>query len=150
MSPLSTLLSLASLPILAMTALTPKEAQLKLQTIITSQTAASIPDLAPLWSALPPLTVAKALGTYHGGLFTGPPPTVNGTVPKAARDPINWWGKQILSETSVNPLLANAPNATAPDGRDTSIVFPYPRKDIAQARNVEHEGIVSAAIIYAK
>lgn len=50
----------------------------------------------------------------------------------------------------MNPLLANAPSSTSSDGRDSSVIFPYPRKDIAQARNVEHEGVVSAAIIYAK
>lgn len=179
MAPLSILITFA-LPLLATAALTPKEAQSKLQTIINSQTKAEIPELEPLWSALPPITVAKALGklplspisttattkpaythnlpyiltrnlgTYKGGLFTGPPPIVNGTVPKASRDPINWWGKQIISDFSVNPLLANGPSDTTPDGRDTNIIFPYPRKDIAQARNVEHEGVVSAAIIYAK
>lgn len=71
-------------------------------------------------------------------------------MPKEARDPINWWGKQILSDVSVNPLLANAPSDSSPDGKDASIVFPYPRKDIAQARNVEHEGVLSAAILYAR
>lgn len=64
MAPLSTLVTLA-LPLLAMAALTPKEAQAKLQTIITSQTKASILDLEPLWSALPPITVAKALGNAY-------------------------------------------------------------------------------------
>jgi hypothetical protein len=33
---------------------------------------------------------------------------------------------------------------------NSSIIFPYPRANIAQARNVEHEGIVSTTIIYAK
>jgi hypothetical protein len=128
------------------TSITPAEAQAKVLGHITSQAKASAADLAPLWSALPPITVAKALGTYHGGLFTGKP--ANGTA--APRDPINWWGKQLISETSVNPLLANAPSNTSADGRDRSIIFPYPRANIAQVRNVEHEGVVSATIIYAK
>ncbi|TLD24567.1 DUF4334 domain-containing protein [Venturia nashicola] len=149
MAPLYTLITFA-LPLLSLAALAPIEAQSKLQSIINSQSKASIAELEPLWSALPPITVAKALGIYKGGLFNGPPPLVNGSVPKAARDPINWWGKQIISDFSVNPLLANAPSDSSPDGRDVSIIFPYPRKDIAQARDVVHQGVASATIIYAK
>src|ERR1700760_3853310 len=97
-----------------MSSIPPAEAQVEVQRLISSNTASKPATLAPLWSALPPIKVEKAIGTYKGGLFNGP----NG--PKS---PINWWGKQIISETSVNPLLSTAPN-------DTSIVFPYPRENI--------------------
>jgi hypothetical protein len=147
MSPLSSIV-LFALPLLARAtpfdaskdAITPQLAQHHLLQYINAKSPATPAQLAPLWSALPPLTVAKALGTYHGGLF----PT-NATA--KANDPINWYGKQIISETSVNPLLVNPPASVA-NAKD--IVFPYPRADIAQARNVEHEGVVSATIIYNK
>src|ERR1700761_9634121 len=89
------LLSLAdSLPLrTSMTSpppLNPAEAKAKGLGYITSQAKVSPAELAPLWSALPPITVAKVLGTCHGGLFTGKP--ANGTA--VQRDPINWWGKQ--------------------------------------------------------
>jgi Domain of unknown function (DUF4334)/GXWXG protein len=116
---------------------TVQEAQSKLQHIISSGETATPQALAPLWSALPPISVSQALGTYAGGLFTA----------LDKPDPIRWFGKQIISETAVNPLLARAPaNTTAAAGRD--IVFPYPRANIAQARNVEHEGVVSMTIVY--
>jgi hypothetical protein len=114
--------------------ITPVEAQAEVQRLISSNTASTPAVLGPLWSALPPIRVEKAIGTYKGGLFNGP---------NAPKSPINWWGKQINSETSVNPLLSSAPN-------DTSIVFPYPRENIAQARNIEHEGVVSTTIVYNK
>jgi hypothetical protein len=118
----------------------PTEAQQKVQALVKSNVTTPTSILKELWSALPPITVAKAIGTYHGGLFThdGKP------------DPINWWGKQILSETTVNPLLSTPPkNATSRfDAAGKEIVFPYPRYSIAQARNVEHEGVVSATILY--
>jgi hypothetical protein len=120
----------------------PAEAQKKVQALISSNTTTPTSVLKELWSALPSISVAKAVGTYHGGLFTkdGKP------------DPINWWGKQIVSETTVNPLLSTPPkNATVRfDAAGKEIVFAYPRASIAQARNVEHEGVVSATIIYNK
>jgi hypothetical protein len=117
-----------------MGAISPLEGQLEVQHLISNNTAATPATLAPLWSVLPPIRVETAIGTYKGGLFNGP----NGT-----KSPINWWGKQINGETSVNPLLSVSPN-------DTQIVFPYPRENIAQARNIEHEGIVSVTIVYNK
>ncbi|KAF2436636.1 hypothetical protein EJ08DRAFT_711654 [Tothia fuscella] len=139
MSPLQSLLLALPLIPTTLAALTPKEAQSQVLSLINDKIAAKPATLSPLWSSLPPIPVSKALGTYHGGLFTGNNTNVT--------DPINWYGKQILSETSVNPLLVNPPSSVA---NAKSIVFPYPRADIAQARNVEHEGIVSATIIYAK
>lgn len=62
MAPLSTFVPF-TLPLLAI-ALTPKEAQSTMQKIVHSQTKASIAELEPLWSALPPITVAKALGNH--------------------------------------------------------------------------------------
>jgi hypothetical protein len=123
-------------------AITPQLAQHHVLQLINSKGAATPAELAPLWSALPPITVAKVLGTYHGGLFAS-----NNTNGTAKADPINWYGKQFISETSVNPLLVNPPPSVA-SAKD--IVFPYPRADIAQARNLEHEGVVSATIIYNK
>jgi len=117
---------------------TPQEAQAKVLHIITSGDTTATPEqLAPLWSALPPIKVADALGTYKGGLFT-----------KSDKpDPIQWFGKQIISESSVNPLLSRAPaNATKIAGQE--IIFPYPRANIAQARNIEHEGVISTTIVY--
>jgi hypothetical protein len=111
---------------------TTQQAQSQIQQLISSNSKATPDLLGPLWSALPPITVANAVGIYQGGRFTGP---------TKAADPINWFGKQIVSEVSVNPLLSRAPN-------NSSLVFPYPRQNIAQARNVEHEGIVSATIVY--
>ncbi|KAF1812389.1 hypothetical protein P152DRAFT_514516 [Eremomyces bilateralis CBS 781.70] len=95
--------------------------------------------LHPLWSALPPLSVSEAIGTYRGGYFDG------GKKPS----PINWFGKQIASENAVNPLLCHPPGPT--NGTvNKDVIFPYPRKDIARARNVEHQGVVTATIIYNK
>jgi len=108
------------------------EAQAEIERLISKNEKASPATLGPLWSSLPPIKVANAIGIYQGGRFTGP---------TTAKDPINWFGKQIISETEVNPLLSKAPN-------DTSLIFPYPRQNIAQARNVEHEGVVSTTIIY--
>jgi hypothetical protein len=146
MSPITSALLLA-LPLLSAAAppLSPQVAQHHVQQLIDNKTPISISELAPLWSSLPPLTVQKALGTYHGGLFPSSATRAANATPPA--DPINWYGKQIISETSVNPLLVNPPASVA-NAKD--IVFPYPRADIAQARNVEHEGVVSATIIYAK
>jgi hypothetical protein len=113
---------------------TAAEAQAEVQKLISSKAAAGPAVLGPLWSALPPIRVEQAIGTYHGGLFNGP---------EAKKSPINWYGKQIINETTVNPLLCNAPN-------DGNIVFPYPRENIAQARNIEHDGVLSATIVYNK
>jgi hypothetical protein len=118
---------------------TAQEAQSKLQHLITSAQTATPQQLAPLWSALPPINVSQAIGTYKGGLFS----------PLATPDTIHWFGKQILSETSVNPLLARAPpDSAAVKAAGHEVVFPYPRANIAQARNVEHEGVVSMTIVY--
>jgi hypothetical protein len=125
----------------SVSAISPQLAQHHVLQFINTKSPATPEQLAPLWSALPPITVAKILGTYHGGLF---PSSANGT---AKADPINWYGKQFISETSVNPLLVNPP-ASVTGAKD--IVFPYPRADIAQARNLEHEGVVSATVIYNK
>jgi hypothetical protein len=122
--------------------ITPQLAQHHVLQMINNKVAATPAELSPLWSALPPIKVANVLGTYHGGLFTGN--STNGT---AKADPINWYGKQFISETSVNPLLVNPP-PSVPNAKN--IVFPYPRADIAQVRNLEHEGVVSATIIYNK
>jgi len=135
MAPLSHYFCSILLHIVNVTAMPPPtaaEAQAQVQKLIADNTKASIAELAPLWSALPPIRVEKAVGIYHGGLFAGP---------NAPKSPINWYGKQIISETSVNPLLCNAPNST-------DIIFPYPRANIAQAKNLEHEGVVSTTIIY--
>jgi len=113
---------------------TAAEAQAEVQKLISSKSAAGPAVLGPLWSALPPIRVEQALGTYHGGLFNGP---------EAKKSPINWYGKQITNETTVNPLLCNAPN-------DANVIFPYPRQNIAQARNIEHNGVLSATIVYNK
>jgi hypothetical protein len=66
-------------------------AQAEVQKLISSQEAAGPAVLGPLWSAMPPIRVEHALGTYHGGLFNGP---------QAKKSPINWYGKQIINETS--------------------------------------------------
>jgi hypothetical protein len=126
--------TLASPTALEMAPPTAAEAQAEVQKLISSKAAAGPSVLGPLWSAMPPIRVEKAVGTYHGGLFNGP---------EAKKSPINWYGKQIISESTVNPLLCNAPN-------DTSVVFPYPRLNIAQARNIEHDGVLSATIVYNK
>ena len=126
--------AMSILPKSEMTPPSASEAQASLQKLIASNELVGLSTLAPLWSALPPIRVEKAVGMYHGGLFTGP---------AASKSPINWYGKQIINETNVNPLLSNAPN-------DTSIIFPYPRPNIAQARNIEHEGVLSATIVYNK
>ena len=127
---------LLSLSSTAMAAPTPSEAQVKVQEIIKTGQAAKVEQLATLWSALPPLKVADAKGTYKGGLFT-----------KSDKpDPISWFGKQIISEESVNPLLSRAPANATKSGEP--LIFPYPRANIAQARNIEHEGVISATIVY--
>jgi len=136
---------LLSLTALASAAATPPaEAQQKVLEYIKSNTTTPYPVLKELWPLLPAIKVKDALGTYHGGLF----------VKSATEDPINWWGKQIVSETLVNPLLSTPPkNATGAlryDASGKEIVFPFPRASIAQARNIEHEGVVSATIIYNK
>src|SRR4051812_34750152 len=77
-------------------------AQAAVQAHIASGKAVAPAVLAPLWSALPPLRVSEAIGTYQGGLFDGGAPSA-----------INWFGKQILSETAVNPLLSRAPNGSS-------------------------------------
>ncbi|KAF2397066.1 hypothetical protein EJ06DRAFT_551126 [Trichodelitschia bisporula] len=129
------LLASASMPLRArMADTTPPTvaaAQAAVQAHISSGKAVAPATLAPLWSALPPIRVSEAIGTYQGGLFDGGAPSA-----------INWFGKQIISETSVNPLLSRAP------GNQSSTVFPYPRADIAQARNVEIDGVVTATIMY--
>jgi len=136
------LLSLAALASAAV--VPPAEAQQKVLEYIKSNTTTPYPLIKELWSALPAIKVKDAIGTYHGGLF----------VKTTKEDPINWWGKQIVSETLVNPLLSTPPkNATGAlryDASGKEIVFPFPRASIAQARNVEHEGVVSATIIYNK
>lgn len=114
-------------------------AQQEVLRLISAGEAVSKETFNPLWSALPPLTVAEAIGTYRGGYFDG------GKSPS----PINWYGKQILGENNVNPLLCYLPGET--NGTvNKDVIFPYPRKDIAQARNVEHQGVVTATIIYNK
>jgi len=135
------LLSITTLALLTMASaakIPPAEAQKRAQAAVASNTTVPYATLREIWPSLPAITVAKAIGTYRGGLFV-----------KGGEDPINWWGKQIISEIEVNPLLSTPPkNASQVDAQGKQIVFPYPRPTIAQARDVVHDGVVSATIIY--
>jgi hypothetical protein len=117
------------------------EAQAEIQKIIASNSeGADVSVLGYYWDRLPSINVSNAFGTYKGGNF----------VKSNAADPASWWGKQITSETSVNPRLAMPPrNVTARrDASGRPIVFPYPRPDIAWARNTQYKGVLSTTIIY--
>jgi hypothetical protein len=140
---ISTLIATLSLTAtaLAQNRMTAEEAQTQFQHIIaTNSEAADASVLDYYWEYLPGINVSNAIGTYKVGKL----------LKLKAADPVGWWGKQIISENSVNPRLATPPRnvTTVKDGAGNALVFPYPRPDIAWARNTVYKGVLSTSIIY--
>ncbi|MEY4562252.1 MAG: hypothetical protein RLZZ618_1529 [Pseudomonadota bacterium] len=104
-------------------------AQARLLDLIHSKEAVSAEVLFPLYDQLEPISVEDILGRWKGGRFDG------GKEP----DPIRWYGKNFVSASYCEPLLAR---------NEDGSVYAFDKLGAAQMRLIEWRGKVSASLIY--
>lgn len=85
-------------------------------------------ELMPHYDELPPVSVDDMIGTWHGGKFDGGNP-----------DPINWWGKQVVSADEVLGFLCENPDGS---------IYSWEVLGLAKVADEEFRGVASAALVY--
>lgn len=85
-------------------------------------------ELMPYYDELPAVSVEDMIGTWRGGKFDGGKP-----------DPINWWGKQVLSADEALGFICERPDGT---------LYSWELLGRASMAELEFRGVTSAALVY--
>jgi hypothetical protein len=101
----------------------------ELLAMIQSGAAFPATTLMPMYERLEPVSAEFMLGTWKGGLFDG----------GAGGDPLKWYGKRFTSMTDVDPMMCY---------KEDGSIYSWPDWGMAQLREVNFRGKVSASLIY--